>query len=450
MKSDKLMPHLRVLIIGVILFMCSLSLAACNSVEQVTLTSAVTQSVTITETATNTPAATPTSTQISNAIPSPTNTPPIQPELAGLLYRYDGMLWITNVAGSPERYSNRLTGNFSPDGTQEIYSFEGDLWLVDVVTNERRNLTDTPNVQETGPKWSNDGLRIIYRGNYSGTYRANVWFMDISSTESWQLENVPYSSLKEYFWWPEYPDEIIVTSLGVDPENPFNEKTIIIAVNIRTREQTVIDDNAYWLGSLAIPSDAGFLAFDHGKLYYWNSGLEYLNPLDFGLDDYESNQFVSPTFSPDGEKLLWYLNEQDSREISIVIIDIETQIAKIIHRFDPGIIDVANWPGPPSWSPDGNWIFSWGLREDFDGSDGSIGFADSTWVISIDGQKTAEFLNGRNIIWSPDSTQFILEYSIYEEGGYRDSLSLVEVGTWQEREDFLPPGSRVVDWILLE
>ena len=58
---------------------------------------------------------------------------------------------------------------FAPDGRRVVFvgkhpgeNAKGDIWTLDLESAERRNLTSTPEVGEFHPDWSHDGSRVVY------------------------------------------------------------------------------------------------------------------------------------------------------------------------------------------------------------------------------------------------------------------------------------------------
>ena len=110
-----------------------------------------------------TPTQTTSRTDQRTATPGPTSTPegPSDP-YAGLAYGTQEGIFVFNRDGKPKLLMENpnptaaLDAALSPDGSQVIYAGPGDikdLWLADLNTGTKRNLTNTPDRAEFSPHW---------------------------------------------------------------------------------------------------------------------------------------------------------------------------------------------------------------------------------------------------------------------------------------------------------
>jgi WD40-like Beta Propeller Repeat len=74
-----------------------------------------------------------------------------------------------SVEGRSERaFGPGRAPAWSPDGKQLAFEWQGDIWTVRADGSGRRNVTRTPEVQETDPTWSPDGDRLASAGLPAG------------------------------------------------------------------------------------------------------------------------------------------------------------------------------------------------------------------------------------------------------------------------------------------
>lgn len=97
----------------------------------------------------------------------------------------DPALWLIGADGDDAREVDPTVGrasgyDWSPDGAFLVYG-NGDIWVLEVATGEKVNLTSTPIVLEDDPSWSPDGGRIAF------TRTDDVWVMDADGTDAVQL-----------------------------------------------------------------------------------------------------------------------------------------------------------------------------------------------------------------------------------------------------------------------
>jgi dipeptidyl aminopeptidase/acylaminoacyl peptidase len=67
-----------------------------------------------------------------------------------------------------------LSANLSPDLKRRLTLKDGDLWITDIATGQTRRLTRTPS-REGNPVFSSDGKKIAY------SFEGNIWVMDLDA-----------------------------------------------------------------------------------------------------------------------------------------------------------------------------------------------------------------------------------------------------------------------------
>jgi len=228
----------------------------------------------------------PTATETSSTPPATlamTSTPLLNPTLIalatssagdrhipfGLIYQSDGALWHVNADDERAKILEPLPDvpwmgprpTMSPDGAQVLYEESDDIWLADIATGARRNLTQTPDRFECCAQW-----------------------------------------------WPEQPDLILFNSWTAEVSGPNRGFPTVVrpdggGYRILDGEQVAF--------TLPAPSpDDRTVAYDRAGrpwLYRMDAGPE---PLAFDLTPYDPLSdppvgVVSPSWSPDGARLAW-------------------------------------------------------------------------------------------------------------------------------------------------
>jgi Tol biopolymer transport system component len=341
-------------------------------------------------------------------IPIPTPAAP----LPGLIYRTDDGLWKTGAVGQATQIFDRASAKVSPDGAYALYlekdageagrGGSSDLWLADLTTGERRNLTRTPK-------------------------RAEASFR----------------------WWPARPDLVLFSSRPREIAPGPGVTGFLAVVGIDGNGYRILDDQNH-TGGLPAPSPNGqTIAYGSGStgwLYRWETGPEVFDPADYGLPSYRDAQIGSPSWSPDGGKLAWIVSgafaADRSPQMGVGLFDLETRTAQILHLHEPAFGD--GWPAAPVWSPDGKWLAftAWDQDPDVAG----------VWVVRADGQQEEEYqslfteyhLGGSHPVWISDGRWLAFRRTL-DDGG--TSSWVAQVGTWGLIRLALPPDAYVVDWI---
>lgn len=305
-------------------------------------------------------------------------------------------------AGEPQLIFDAGYGVLSPDGTMVLYTEPDDVWLADLTTGERRNVTGTSDRTECCGQW-----------------------------------------------WPPQPETIVLNSWTPEEVGPsYGFPTV---VQLDGTGYNVLDD-AEVSYSLPAPSpDGQTVAYDRaGKawLHGRKTGPEPFDPSAYGLpvaygSPGESQwRIVSPAWSPDGRQLAWVVADcrEERCETSIGVFDLEEQTAQLLHPYTPA--GRGGQPLAPLWSPDGQWLAFVVEAE-------SVGEA-GLWVLSADGQSeyalsAGDVTTNPTPVWSPDGRW--LAYSSTSSDGQTRSFWLAKAGTWERSSLNLPPDAHLVAWV---
>jgi Tol biopolymer transport system component len=100
------------------------------------------------------------------ATPEDDSSPSWSPNGATVAFTRGSTIRLVDVGGSHDRLFG-AGGNpaWSPNGKQLAFEYRGDIWLANSNRSGKRNLTNTPDVQEKSPSWSADGGAVTFAGH---------------------------------------------------------------------------------------------------------------------------------------------------------------------------------------------------------------------------------------------------------------------------------------------
>ncbi len=287
-------------------------------------------------------------------LPSETALPDGEPdgsasELAGLIYRTPEGLWIVD----PDRTHRMLLDR--PDAIilsaeTFVYAEGDDLWLLDVVSGQPVNLTNTP-----------DRIETIWTG----------------STQ-------PAGS-------------VLFSSYPVDFELGPGVTGFLSIVALDGSGYRVLDDeNQTWHFNTS--PDGSRVAYGLGETGFildLNTGeRSAFDPADYGLE--EVTTIGSPTFSPDGGSISWVVGFQleDGQPFTfgLAVFDLAAGTGAILHAHEiPGM---DGYPPPAVWRPDGEWLIYNAFDVDFTRA--------GAWLLQTNGGAEIHLGQGAAAVWRPD------------------------------------------------
>jgi Tol biopolymer transport system component len=316
---------------------------------------------------------------------------PLTNLIPGFVYETNGEYYLINSDHQPQLLPIEHDFIPSPTNSWALYNSEGDQWVADLATGEKRNLTE--------------------------------------AIDDWVCCGQ---------WWPGHPNEILYTSIL---ENSSHEPSVIGVLtkfDLTTNQATpLIPDHL--LNSFSPHPDGNRIAIQStmGAYRYFDTTRTIL---PFYAEEYgfrfPIELLYSPAYSPDGTKLVWRadwigVNPGNLNNLSssgVLLFDLnERTVNEIgnIHQFN---IDKLP-PPPPKFSPNGRYLAAEKIE---------IGEKD----ISIHyPQHTSRFLYAENPIWSPNSI-WIVFYKTYAEE------TQILWSEYEEPESLdLPIPNRPVAWL---
>ncbi len=341
------------------------------------------------------------------ATPAPTLLPntPTSASLDGLFYAEMGIGKIFKVSsgGTPIQLMDGLTVQVSPNGLQDLFERSGDLWLAEPMDNPGVNLTNTSDRLEQMPQWwPANPAKVVF--NSMGTHEGQE--------KSWSHDISGYASIMN---------------------KDGSEYTTLSDIPSYTRPALSSDGKTIAYDSLGVP-----------MLYEIGAASRPLDVSQYGFQTEIPNAvFTSPSFSPDGHQLTWWVSEGPSespRHFSLVRFDLTRQTTVTLHSYTAPA-GILSWLDSPIWSPGGQWIAAQ-TRSEVSPWD--------LWIFSRDGTVSQRFGLGANPVWSPDGQR--LAYAQWTQTQPADTyldpnIFTIEVPSWNTQQSSLPAGAFPLAWI---
>ncbi|MDT5271669.1 MAG: eukaryotic-like serine/threonine-protein kinase [Acidobacteriota bacterium] len=343
--------------------------------------------------------------------------------------REKGGLFIMGATGESVR---RLTdfGFFpawSPDGREVAFSTEGFsdptsrrpspsmVWVVNVSTGERRQLTDAKTGDAAQPAWSPDGARIAYWGKHKGGQR-DIWTIPARGGEP-----APVTDDAAFDWNPVWSPDGRFLYFASDRGGSMN------LWRVPMEEQTGRPTGPP--EPLTTPSTyAQQVAFSRdGRRAAYVNQVSSTNIFTVDFNPYKERitgepvavtqgfrHASGPDLSPDGGWFVYSSQGERQEDLYLVSRDGASPPRKLT--------DDAYKDRGPRWSPDGKSIAFY--------SDRSGRY--EAWTINADGGglRQLTFTEGPSVyypFWSPDSARIA-----YNRSG--ETCTIIEVGkSWQEQ-----------------
>ncbi len=208
-----------------------------------------------------------------------------------------------------------------------------EIFLVDPVTGDAKNLTRSPKSEERYPCWSADAKRVAFTSDRDGTM--NLYTMNADGSDVKQLTHLKAPAVA---YMPSWSGDRIV--FGWHAEKP---------------EMASIRDDGSDLKMLGAGHDP-CVSPDGMRIAYTGECAGGVSVFTMNADGTEKKQIVPeanpwgaifPSWSPDGKRIAYAFKTSDALEIFSCNAD-GSDIRQVTHL---GKIST-----PPAWSPDGKWI----------------------------------------------------------------------------------------------
>lgn len=311
-----------------------------------------------------------------------------------------GQIWKVLAGGHPAQLMNGIAGQFSPDGLQVLFEQSGDLWLAEPMDNPGRNITNTAARTEQFPQW-----------------------------------------------WPSNPSKIAFNSMGLEEAKEINwghdVSGYLTMINRDGSEYSTLSAVPSYTRP-ALSPDGKTIAYDalgQPMLYETAEGPRPFEVSSYGYQpELERPVFTSPSFSPDGRWLTWWISEgpsESQRHFTLVMFDLAANSYRVVHSFTP-LANTLGWLDTPVWSPAGQWVAFQTRGEETPWD---------LWVMHRDGGIGQRFGLATNPVWSPDSRLLaFVQWPPHSDSYLSANTVIVEIPSATIQQTGLPAGSIPLAW----
>jgi Tol biopolymer transport system component len=319
------------------------------------------------------------------------------------------------------------------------YYYNGDHHYRVVDLNSRHE--DVLGDQLWGIQWSPDSQYVYYTLEDDSNHMSDIWVMDVTTHARRNLSRTPRRHEATLFVWPGQPDYLFFYSWPVeviaDGEGWLGYPTVMKTDG--TEYQVISSDLG--TGLLSLSPDGRTIAYsDWEQAWYYRRGesAQLFPWQDFGLTGLKNVRFNFPSWSPDGQKIAWSLSGEDrtGHVDSVGVFDLQTGAARFLKDWDY-----------LEWSPGQRWIT--GLRV---GSKPENKYG--VWVADAKVENAhllAEVFNSIDgkcpWVWSPDENWLAFNCVNAVDAALNNGIWLAELETGKLLKTNLPDDAEIRGWM---
>jgi hypothetical protein len=292
--------------------------------------------------------------------------------------------------------------------------------------------------------FNGSNLAIPFSGPY-GVYADNneLHALDLFSGEGYQLTDTPNLVETSYHFDVGLPEKIVFTAIPQGGEIGPGYTGGLYIIDMDGSNQRTIDDqnNA---GNFSTSPDGQWIAYGAGEtayLYSWETGVEVFDPRAYGMDSPKGQVITSPSWSPGGDQLAWYVSGFFDGQATqgFGIFDMLHNTFQLIHPYQSLGMDIT--PPPAVWSQDGEWL----AVSVFDQDPSRSG----VWLVNVLNPSQELFMGSAtsNPVFGPwDKDRKLLTYFKFDQNLGESKTWIYDLVSGEHQLTPLPPEAQIIAW----